>query len=128
MTQRITRVTQRAVQLHGSEISMDLYILAGKALVLNTGFVEKYGVTHLTIAYFKEGLIDGQLEDLNKLDFEHFKKIQDQRMNLRINRNDWLCRKCNFKVFGSKPQCKKCGSLREAMIHSKNDHTIHGIV
>ncbi len=81
MTERINRVTQRAVQLHGSEISMDLHIMAGKALVLSTDFVEKYGVTHLTIAYFKEGLIDSQLEDLNNLDFEHFKKY---RISARI--------------------------------------------
>ncbi len=30
----------------------------------------------------------------------------------RTNNRDWMCTNCNFKIFGSKSKCFKCGQNR----------------
>ena len=46
----------RARELQGRLIALSPLIKLGNALVLGTGQVEGYGDTHITIAYFRQGL------------------------------------------------------------------------
>ena len=57
---------ERCRMLEGQEINMD-YTTMGKAIVSRAPYVPGYGVTHITIAYFPNGVpkvLGTSLEDL----------------------------------------------------------------
>jgi hypothetical protein len=33
-------------------------------------------------------------------------------MSRNDNKNDWMCKKCDFLIYGKKPFCNKCGSVK----------------
>jgi hypothetical protein len=115
--------SKRANALHNTYINPQIFVMVEKALIVYTGIVNLYGMTHCTIAYFKEGLTMAQYEILQKIatdtctedDISSFKLAQQKRISTTQAVNvhkDWWCSTCRFKIFGSKPKCFKCGSLR----------------
>jgi hypothetical protein len=113
-------LAQRAASLHNTKVSNEVELMVHKALVVPTGVVQDYGMTHCTIAYFKQSLSDDQYDTLIKI--IHSAATQEQITEFvnqtktaacaAVQRKDWYCEKCKFTVFASKPQCKKCGTQR----------------
>jgi len=57
----LTEYQKRTNEVHGRIVEPELSIMNRKALVINTGEVQGYGETHVTVAYFKEGISERQL-------------------------------------------------------------------
>jgi hypothetical protein len=57
-------VLQRAQRLEGSDVVIDggSLIQLGNAIVLQTPSVDGYGVTHITISHFPNGVPEGALD------------------------------------------------------------------
>ena len=114
--------TKRAQTLENTYVSKDLYVLADNALVVYTGILNFYGITHATIAYFKEGLSEQQYDTIVKLVngtangtmIAEFKEEASKKEapRTKVYHADWWCSTCEFKIFGSKAECRKCGALR----------------
>jgi len=117
--------SRRAHLLHNTFVIPQIFVMVEKALVVYTGMVNMYGMTHCTIGYFKEGLTVVQYDILQKLvndtctteDIKQFKQVQQKRLScitssVNAKHPDWWCHSCKFKIFGSKPTCLKCGSIR----------------
>jgi hypothetical protein len=110
---------KRAQLLQNKNVSKEVFVLADKALVVYTGILNFYGQTHATVAYFTEGLSTKQYDILCKIiadqateeDIIQFKSEVVNKPNNRFY-EDWWCKTCEFKIFGSKSECRKCGTRR----------------
>jgi hypothetical protein len=41
------------------------------------------------------------------------------------HKGDWVCPKCNFLIYGSKNQCKKCKTYKPGFIYQKSISSIY---
>ena len=116
-------IQSRANHLHRSFVKKELSVMHNKALVIYTGIVNMYGMTHTTVAYFKESINERQYLILLKMidgiateqDIMWFIQEQQDKSPTQTHKEwkrDWWCSTCKFKIFGSKAECKKCGSKR----------------
>ena len=111
-------LAKRANSIHLSCVYPKLDLMVQKALVIHTGVVDQYGSTHCTIAYFKQGLNQEQYSNLLKIvlqtatEEEITSFIAGTKAAHSGRPKDWMCTVCNFLVFGSKTECRKCSTQR----------------
>jgi hypothetical protein len=59
-------LSEKALKLESIYINKNITLLNDKAIVVNTGYIEGYGMTHCTIAYFMNGLSSNMFNNILK--------------------------------------------------------------
>jgi hypothetical protein len=60
----------------------------------------------------KDKLTDAEYKDLLDTLKTCYDKAPQTTSTTVFANKDWMCNTCNFKIFASKSECKKCGSKR----------------